>query len=376
MTGAMSADFLVIGAGIAGVSAASALAEHGKVIVLEAEERPAFHSTGRSAAFYASGYGNEAIRQLTAAGRDFFRRPDETFTDVPLLRPRDWIFVAREDQLGQLRETATSLGDAVTAMRPRDVVEAVPILREGYVAGALLDGRGGDLDVDALLQAYLRLMRRRGGTIACNARVEGLKRRDGVWEATSAAGAFAAPVVVNAAGAWADEVAARGGLGALGIEPTRRTAILIDGPADIAFADWPIVLDVDDDFYFKPDAGRLLLSPADETPSAPCDVQPDELDIAYAVEKFERATTLSVRHIPHKWAGLRVFASDRTPVAGFDSRTEGFFWLAGQGGYGIQTAPGLSQFAMNAVTGGAMLPGFESVRDLADVLSPTRLLPP
>ncbi len=369
-----SADFLIIGAGIAGASAASALAEHGKAVVLEAEERPAFHSTGRSAAFYASGYGNETIRTLTLAGRDFFRTPDEAFTTTRLLRPRDWFFIARADQLDALKETAESLGDGVAPVSAADAEKIVPILRPGYAAGALVDRRGGDLDVDALLQAYLRLLRWRNGTLVCDARVESLTRRHGLWHAETRAGAFAAPILVNAAGAWADAVAALADLSPLGLEPKRRTAMLLDGPANIDFSDWPLALDVEEDFYFKPDAGRLLLSPADETPSPACDAQPDEMDVALAVDKFERATTMSVRRVPHKWAGLRVFAPDRSPVAGFDPRTEGFFWLAGQGGYGIQTAPALSQFAMHAITGGKLLPGFDSIRPLATALSPARLI--
>lgn len=368
------ADFLVIGAGIASASAASALAAHGKVIILEAEERPAFHSTGRSAAFYAAGYGNEVIRRLTAAGDGFFRNPPDAFTSADLLRPRDWAFIARADQLAHLRDMTETLGDAVDLVQANDLEQAVPVLRKGYVAGAIVDRRGGDLDVDALLQAYLRLMRQRGGTLVCNARVEALRRSNGLWRLTSTVGEFSAPVVVNASGAWADDVAMKAGLEPLGLEPKRRTAILVDAPANMSMSDWPVIADIEEEFYFKPDAGRLLVSPADETPSPPCDAQPDEIDVAYAVEKLERATTLSVRRVTHKWAGLRVFAKDRTPVAGFDPRSEGFFWLAGQGGYGVQTAPGLSQFVMNAITGAPTLPGFEAVRELTGALSPARFL--
>jgi D-arginine dehydrogenase len=210
--------------------------------------------------------------------------------------------------------------------------------------------------------------------LTCNARLETLTRKGSVWQAKTAAGEFSAPVVVNAAGAWADDVARRAGLAPIGIEPKRRTVILVDVPGHQAIADWPLIMDVDEEFYFKPDAGRMLISPADETPSEPCDVQPDELDVAFAVDKFERATTVEVRRVAHKWAGLRVFAPDRSPIAGFDPRADGFFWLAGQGGYGVQTAPGLSQFAMNAITGAAPPAGFETVTTLKDALSPARLI--
>jgi D-arginine dehydrogenase len=372
MSGA--ADFIVIGGGIAGVSAAAALAEHGRTIVLEAEERPAFHSTGRSAAFYAAAYGNEAIRTLTLAGETFFHTPPDGFAEAPLIRPRDWVFVARADQAAELAELERTLGDGVARISAAALEARLPILRPGYVAGALVDRRGGDIDVDALLQGYLRLLRRRDGALVCNARVAGLAHDGDRWQAATSAGAFSAPVVVNAAGAWADELAARAGLAPLGLEPKRRTAILVDASSPQAIADWPVIIDVDEAFYFKPDAGRILISPADETPSAPCDAQPDEIDVAVAVDRFERATTVQVRRVSHKWAGLRVFATDRTPVAGFDPRADGFFWLAGQGGYGVQTAPGLSQFAMSAITSEPPARGFEAVRTLGGALSPARFL--
>jgi len=369
-----TAEFLVIGGGIAGASVASALAAHGRTIVLEAEERPALHSTGRSAAFYAAGYGNEAIRALTTAGEGFFYAPPDGFTDAPLIRRRDWIFVAREDQLPALADLRQSLGGGVTCVTGQAVESRLPILRLGYVTAALVDSRGGDLDVDALFQAYVRSLRKRDGMLVCNARVTALAHQHGRWRATTAAGEFSAPVVVNAAGAWADEIAALAGLGPIGIEAKRRTAILVDVPGHSATADWPLIMDVDEEFYFKPDAGRILISPADETPSEPCDAQPDEIDVAYAVDKFERATTVQVRRVSHKWAGLRVFAPDRSPVAGFDPRTDGFFWLAGQGGYGVQTAPGLSQFAATAITARTPSPGFETLRELGSALSPARFL--
>jgi D-arginine dehydrogenase len=369
-----TAEFLVIGGGIAGVSVASALAAHGRTIVLEMEERPAFHSTGRSAAFYAAGYGNEAIRTLTTAGEAFFYAPPDGFTDTPLIRRRDWIFVAREDQLPALADLQQSLGDGVARITGQAVESRLPILRLGYVAAALIDRRGGDLDVDALLQGYVRLLRKRDAMLVCNARVTALAHERGQWCAMTTAGEFRATVVVNAAGAWADDVAALAGLLPIGIEPKRRTAILIDIPGHKMIADWPLIMDVDEEFYFKPDGGRILVSPADETPSEPCDPQPDDIDVAYAVDKFERATTVEVRRVGHKWAGLRVFAPDRSPVAGFDPRAQGFFWLAGQGGYGVQTAPGLSQFAMSMLTSASPAAGFESVTNLRSALSPARFL--
>ena len=226
-----------------------------------------------------------------------------------------------------------------------------------------------DIDVDALLQGFLRGFRRRGGELVADAAVTAMRRRAGGWTVMTRQGEFAAPVVVDAAGAWADQVASLAGLGPMGLQPKRRTAALIDGPP-IDFAAWPLVIEAAKRFYFKPDAGRVLISPADETDTAPCDAQPDDLDIAIAANRIETATTLTIRRISHRWAGLRTFAPDRTPVCGFDPRAEGFFWLAGQGGYGIQTSPALA-----GLTAGLILDPPTAPDDLASAISPARFLP-
>jgi D-arginine dehydrogenase len=229
-----------------------------------------------------------------------------------------------------------------------------------------------DIDVHALHQGFLRGLRARGGRVVTDAEVRSLRRRDGLWTAETTAGTFAAPIVVNAAGAWADEVARLAGIGTVGLVPKRRTAFTIEPPEGVAPSGWPAVVDVAETFYFKPESGRLLVSPADETPMPPCDVQPDEIDVASAAARLEAATTLQVRRIAHKWAGLRSFVADKTPVAGFAPDAEGFFWLAGQGGYGIQTSPAMGRVAA-ALAAGRGLPPDIAARGVTEAaLSPAR----
>lgn len=368
-----SADIIVIGAGIAGVSAAAELAAYAEVILLEMESQPGYHATGRSAAFFAAGYGNRVIRGITAASESFYRSPPQGFTQAQLLRPRDCLFIGRQDQLPQLAEMKAD-NTLLQVLSAEAVSRRVPILTTDYVSGALLDGRGGDLDVDAILQGYLRLFRARGGNLVLKQTVSALQRVDGRWHVQCEPKLFSAPIVVNAAGAWVDNIAILAGLGSLGIQPMRRTALLIDAPAGIDITDWPLVIDAAEGFYFKPDAGQLLVSPADETPSDPCDAQPEELDIAIAMDRFQDATGLQVRRINHRWAGLRTFAPDRTFVAGFDPRTEGFFWLAGQGGYGVQSAPGMAQLTTALVTDSQLSETFATVLAYVDDMTPERLI--
>jgi D-arginine dehydrogenase len=270
-----------------------------------------------------------------------------------------------------------SLPDVAPATRPLSIADAYalcPILRPGYLAGALYEPDASDIDVAALHQGYLRCFRRREGRLVTNAAAEALERGGAGWRVRAAGETFEARVVVNAAGAWADQVALLAGLAPVGLTPRRRTAMLVEVPAQLDIGRWPFVSDIAEEFYFKPDAGALFLSPADETPAEPGDAQPEEWDVAAAVERLESATTLEVRKLKARWAGLRTFAPDRTPVVGFSPHAEGFFWLAGQGGYGIQTAPALSRIAA-ALALRASLP-----EDLADMaasvaeLSPARFV--
>ena len=369
-------DFLVVGAGMAGASAAFWLAERGRVVVLEQEDVPGYHSTGRSAAMYMQTYGGPLTKGLAVTGRSFLTDPPPDFAASPLLSPREVLYVGRADQIDMLDRFYEENRQRVPTLARLDANQALeqPVpLREDYVAGAVLEPEAEEIDVAALHQGFLRGLRARGGTLMTEAGVTALARARGLWHAETPAGAYCAPVVVNAAGAWCDAVAALAGLAPIGLEPKRRTAFIFDGPADGGVDDWPMVHDIDDAFYLKPDAGRILGSPADETPSEPCDVYPEELDIAIGADRIMQATTLDIRHIRNKWAGLRSFVRDRQPVAGFDIAAEGFFWLAGQGGAGIMTAPALGAVTAALVTG-EPLPEAAAARGIAaECLGPGRL---
>ena len=359
-------DIVVVGAGMAGASAAYELAAERRVVVLEQEDAPGFHSTGRSAALFSETYGNATVRALSRASRPFLTAPPDGFCDTPLLGPRGALFVASEAERGYLEAQAAEDPDAFTWLSAAEVLARVPVLRPEAAIAGLYEAGAMDIEVAALHQGYLRGLRRRGGHVVTDAGVAALRRADGLWTANTRAGEFAAPIVVNAAGAWADRVAGLADLAPLGLAPKRRTVALIDGP-DLDFAGWPLVIEAGERWYFKPDAGRLLISPADETDTEPCDAQPEDLDVAIAVDRIQQATTLQVRRVTHRWAGLRIFAPDRTPVCGFDPRAEDFFWLAGQGGYGIQTAAALAQRTAQLV-GGTLIDD-----EVERALSPARL---
>jgi D-arginine dehydrogenase len=371
------ADIIVIGAGIAGASIAAHLAQSRRVVLLEREDRAGYHSTGRSAALFTEIYGNPVIRALTRASRKFLFDPPSGFVEGPLTRQRGCLYIATAAQLEALRSFA-ALPDVAPATRSVSIREAhalCPILRDGYTAAALLEPDSSDIDVNALHQGYLRLFRRREGRMVTNAPVHALERAQGGWSVRAGEEVFAAPVLVNAAGAWADELAALAGHARLGLVPCRRTAVLVDVPAGVDVSRWPFVNDIDEQFYFKPEAGSLFLSPADETPVEPSDVQPDEWDVAAAVDRVEAATTLNITRLKARWAGLRTFAPDRTPVVGFSAEIEGFFWLAGQGGYGIQTSPALSQAAAALILGAPLPVDLQSLEPYLKDLSPERLAP-
>lgn len=340
-------DVAVVGGGIAGAAVAANLAPHARVLVLERESQPGYHATGRSAALFSEIYGNAPIRALTRASREFLFTPPAGFTETALVTQRGSLFVANASQLAAL-ETFASLPDVAAGTRRVDAIEArtlSPSLREDYVAAAIYEPDAQDVDVHSLHHGYLRWLRERGGTLVNNAGVTSIERGDGVWTLETDAGRFRARCLVNAAGAWVDEIAQLAGARPVGIRPLRRTAFMVDAPAGRDSDRWPMTIDIDEQFYFKPDAGRLLLSPADETPEAPCDALPDDMDIAIAVDRIEQATTLSITHVGQKWAGLRSFVADRSPVIGYDPAIADFFWIAALGGYGIQTAPAVGRLA-------------------------------
>ena len=365
-------DVIVIGAGMAGASVAAELARSARVALLERESAPGYHTTGRSAALFTTAYGPPAIRALSRASHDFFRGRGPEAPQEALIRPRGALFVARADQLGAAAALEAELGGAVVPVDPAVATARVPLLREGYVAAALEDRAAADIEVHGLHQHYLRALTARGGTIRLKAEVTGLERSGGDWIVETGAERLCAGIVVNAAGAWADVLARQAGVRPLGLRPLRRTALLVAPPEGVATADWPMVVDVEERFYLKPDAGNLLISPADETPSDPCDAQPDEMDVAICVDRIQSAFDLPVRRIAHKWAGLRSFLPDGVPAVGFDAEAEGFFWLAGQGGYGIQTAPAMARAAAALIEGHALPEDVAAEGVTADGLSPGR----
>jgi len=369
-------DIVVIGGGMAGAAIAAHLSEHASVRLLEMEHQPGYHSTGRSAALFAESYGNGLVRALTRASRSFFFSPPTSFCSDPLVKPRSMLAIARTGQESALDAFFGSAApsDLVELVSAARALELFPLLKSADLVGAALYRGSADIDVHALHQGYLRLLKSRKGTIATEARVIGLEHERDVWAVTTAQDTVHAGVVVNAAGAWAGEIGKLAEAMDIGLQPMKRTVCLIEPPAGRNAHLWPMVFDVEEQFYLKPDAGMLLLSPCDETLTDPCDAQADELDIAIAVDRVERATTLEVKRIAHKWAGLRSFVNDRSPVVGYDPYRPGFFWLAALGGYGIQTAPALSRLAASLVLGKRA--DSHAPPDGVEVaaLSPTRLM--
>jgi D-arginine dehydrogenase len=359
-----SADFVVIGAGIAGASVAYRLAEHGTVAILEREPIAGYHTTGRSAAVFTEAYETDEVRALTRVSRDFLVDPPAGFTDVALLSPMSVLYVARSDQMGTLAHEFERSDGLLRRLESTEAQERCPVLRSDHVAGALLEAGACSIDVHALHQGFLRGVRRRGGRVLTGTAVSSLTRNS-AWTVETQAGSIRTPVVINASGAWADDVAIMAGARPIGLTPLRRTAFTFDPHLDTT--GWPMVIDMDEDFYFKPDGRLLLGSPCDETPMEPCDVRHEELDVAIAIDRIQTATTLEIRHVTTAWAGLRTFAPDRKPVVGWDPDTPGFFWLAGQGGFGIMTSPAMAATSSALITGNEIPEGLDPSR-----LSPDR----
>lgn len=354
------ADVLIVGAGMAGASAGWFLARAGaEVVLLEREEQPGYHATGRSAALFSETYGPPLIRRLSTASRPFLVDPPDGFPGDALLAPRGLLVAATAAEAGDIAALVAegrANGAAVEELDEAGIRAAVPIVRAGPFAAGAHEAGAMDIDVNALHQGFLRGLRHAGGRIEKDAEVERVERAGGAWRVITRRGAVhEAPVLVNAAGAWADVLAGLAGVPAVGLVPKRRTAVMIDLPTGIDPGAWPMFGDLAETFYFKPDAGRLLLSPADATPVPPQDVQPEIEDVAGVIERFMEVTTVEVERPGETWAGLRSFVADGNPVVGYADAAEGFFWLAGQGGYGIQTAPALGELAA-ALIGGRGVP--------------------
>lgn len=369
------ADILIIGGGVAGLSAAAALAEQAKVVVLEAEEQIGFHSSGRSAALLHYALGNPPVRRLTLASREFFERPPQELGAVELSSILPILTPARPDELPRLQELADDLSPftGIEWLDEEGLRRECPLLRVGGgdAVQGFIDRTALKLDGHALLQAYLHLVRMNGGEVRTNSRVASIERIDGAWRVRTERGdVHEAPVLVNAAGAWADAIATLAGVEPVGLQPMRRTIIVFDAPDGVDVARLPFTKTVPEELYFGPEAGRIFASPMDEVPSDPCDAQPDEYEMALAAHRVEERTTVTVRRIEHRWAGLRTFAPDRLPVVGFAPDREGFFWLAGQGGAGLQTSPAIARIVASLIAGSSW-----PVADVtAAELSPARLL--
>jgi len=351
-------DFLVVGAGIAGASIGHFLAPHGRTVVLERESQPGYHSTGRSAALFMESYGTPQVRALTLASRAFLAAPPAGFTDGPILSPRGALLVAAPGQdaaLAALWEVMRSISPRGRLLDADGAREIVPALRREQVLGAVFEPDAADIDVHRLHHGFLSSIRRHGGAIVGDAEVVAIGRDDrSRWQVDAGAVRYRAPVLVNAAGAWCDAIAALAGVAPIGLVPKRRSIFTFAPPADIDTTHWPLFGSVDERWYVKPDAGLLLGSPANADPVPAQDVQPEELDIALAIDRIEAATTLAVR--PRRtWAGLRSFVADGDLVGGFAADAPGFFWVAAQGGYGIQTSAAMGE-ACAALARGLPLP--------------------
>lgn len=376
----MESDVLIVGGGVAGLSLGAALSGHRKVTVLEAEDAIGHHSSGRSATFSHFGIGNEMVRGLTAASRAFFQKPPDGFSEAPIARTATALFVATEAMLptlDTLEEAMKPHAPDIRRVSEPEMLALLPTLRTGAgaVVAGIVDPDGLRLDADALLQGYARTIRSSEGKVLTGQRVVAVEAEAGGWTVVTESGdRHTAPVLVNAAGAWADGLARMAGVAPLGLQPLRRTIIVVDPPEGADVSAWPFVKTAVDDFYILPEGGRLAASPVDEVPDDPCDAQPEDYDIALAAWKVEEYTTLSVPRVQHRWAGLRTFASDGTPVAGFDPLAPGFFWLAGQGGFGLQTAPALAEAAASLILSTPWPEQLAALGISPHVLGPERLI--
>ena len=368
-------DFAIVGAGIAGVSAAYHLAPRARVVILEREHVAAYHTTGRSAALHSETYGSAEIRAITVATGHFYRKPPPGFTDHPLLTPRGALIAGRADQTEALQKAAAEYARLVPSVRwrtPKEVLALQPLLKPEACAGGAIHELAEDMDVAAIHAGFLKGARASGALLRLNSEVTALDRKNGGWMIRLGDGeTIDVANIVNAAGAWADVLAGLAGAKPVGLVPKRRTAFTFDAPAGLALDKMPMVIDFDETWYVKPEVGQFLGSPADETPSPPCDAQPEEMDIAIAVDRIETGMTLKINRIKNKWAGLRSFVPDKNLVVGYDA-VPGLFWLAGQGGYGIQTGAAAGRLAADLALGKGLPSDIAGLGVTERALSPAR----
>lgn len=350
-------DFVVVGGGIAGVSAAAHLAPHGSVTLLEGEKTLAYHTTGRSAALFVVNYGALGVRPLARASRRFLVSPPEGATEAPILTDRGLLWIGDASQAGKIDEIAAGsipTGEGTKRVGPEEMRRLVPTLRGDRIVTGIYEPGAQDIDVASLHQAFVRIARREGAEILTGARVSGIERDGSGWVVSADGQALHASAVINAAGAWGDMVAAMAGVEPIGLQPMRRTAFMVPGSEE--YSSWPMVVDADQRFYFKPDGVQILCSLAEELPSEPTDPRPRMEDVAMAIDRINEATTLGVSVVNSEWCGLRTFSPDRELVIGEEPGAPGFFWLVGQGGVGIQTSPGYGSLLASLVTGDDLSP--------------------
>ncbi|MEM1386025.1 MAG: FAD-dependent oxidoreductase [Pseudomonadota bacterium] len=351
-------DFLVIGGGIAGLSVGARLAALGKVTLLEAEPDLGYHASGRSAAMFEESYGAAPVRALNRASRADLEARD-------VLSPRGLMLVGGAGEKAAFEDDATAMHmERITSAEAR---ATLPILDTDATPYTAFHSDAWDIDTDKLLQSFRRDLLK-NGEIVTRARVEALSRVGDIWEAQCPIGTYAAPIVVNAAGAWADRVGALAGIAPIGLQPYRRSMARVPAPDGHDVAAWPMVFGAGETWYAKPDAGALLISPADEDPIDPMDAWADDMVLAEGIARYQHHMTHPVTRMISNWAGLRTFAPDRALVIGFAAAHKGFFWLAGQGGYGFQTSAAASQLAADLIAGRQpVLP-----HDIVAALSPDR----
>lgn len=366
-------DFVVIGGGLAGISAAAHLAPYGSVALFEMESGLAYHTSGRSAAMLVENYGSQGSRPLVKAARPFLENPPPGAVDSPLLSPRGVLFVADSSSLADL-EAKAELGQANGAQNEmldaRGVIERMPAIRDDWVAGGLYEPSGADIDVAALHQAFVRIARSHGADVITSAPVTAIERRENGWIVSSGDRRLTTPVIVNAAGAWGDVIAGRAGVEAIGLQAFRRTAFMV--PGSERSAAWPMVVETHENWYFRPDGVQFLCSLAEEVESEPMDARPRMEDVALAIERINQATTLNIRTVNSQWTGLRTFAPDRDLVIGEDPTAPGFFWLVGLGGIGVQTSPAYGALLARLVTGEKLPDSFVAAGVDPDRTSPAR----
>jgi D-arginine dehydrogenase len=366
-------DFVIIGGGIAGVSAAAHLAPHGSVSLLEQESTLSYHTTGRSAALFIVNYGGPGSRALARASSSFFEDPPDFAADSALLTDRGAVWVARPDQLADLDRIAEEgrQSEAGTeTMTPDDVMKLVPVMKRSVLGGGLHEPSARDIDVAGLHQAFVRILRKHGGEIHTGNQAVRLETTGSGWRVTSTGGTFECDAVINAAGAWGDQVAALAGIAPVGLTPMRRTAFMVPGSAD--YAALPMVVSVGHDYYFRPDGSQLLCSLSEEVPTEPEDAKPSMEDVALAIDRINEATVLGIRTVNSQWTGLRTFSPDGDLVIGEDPTAPAFYWLVGQGGTGIMTAPAYGELVASQVLGTGLPPGLAAAGVDPEVTSPAR----